>query len=427
MFAAIPGVHAAPGDVVPDQYIIQVRGDAAPAAVAGKHGLAPAFVFQKALNGFGGFIPPGQLRALQNDPLVTAIIPNREVQAIGKPGDTGKGNKGSEPAPAEQIVPEGVKRIGAAPGSSTYTGAGVGVAIVDTGLDRSHSDLKIAGPEFYAYGTSAQDENGHGTHVGGTVAALNNNLDVVGVAPDATLYAVKVLNSAGSGSDLTIIAGLEWVLANAAQPAPIRVVNMSLGRPGSLDDNSALRTAVQNLYNAGISIIVAAGNDCSLEVSQQVPATYPEVIAVASTTAVKGSSQYRWYTTGIAADSASYFTSDGAFNPVTKIGVTCSAPGEDKEDINKAGFIQSVGILSTRLGGGTTRMSGTSMASPHVAGVAALLAQKYGITLSPEQVRSKLVTGATNPSAPVDSLVGCYTFDGDREGVVSAPGALAAP
>jgi len=265
--------------------------------------------------------------------------------------------------------------------------------------------------------------------VAGIVAAVNNGIDVVGVAPAATVYAVKVLNRRGSGSDSTVLAGLDWVAGHASAVTPnIKIVNMSLGRTGTLDDNPALRAGVQSLTQAGITVVVAAGNECNLEVSHEVPATYPEVFAVASATAVKGTAYRGPF---ILADTASYFTTDGAMEPAPDgsgyIGVTISAPGEDQENVNK-NSLSSVGILSLKLGGGATRMSGTSMAAPHCAGVAALLYEKYGASLTPEQARAKIMSGASNTgAAPLDSPTKCYTFDGSREGILSAPGALQAP
>jgi len=395
------------------KYIVLLKAGVNPVAVAERHGLAPDFVYGTAVNGFAGSIPPGRLRALQSDPRVETVVQDHAVFAFGKPGSGG--------TTTSQVTPEGVKRIGATPGAPGVlgmTGAGVGVAVVDTGVDLQHADLAPVVDAFSSFGGSAQDDEGHGTHVAGIIAAKNNNRDVVGVAPGAQIYAVKVLDATGSGSDANVIAGLDHVasIAHTANP-PIRVVNMSLGRPASSDD-SAMHTAVQNLVSLGVTVVVAAGNDCGLEASEQVPAGFPEVIAVASTTAKDGTKNRFGY--GIGGDTASYFTSDGAEVPI-------SAPGEDQENVSNGYFISSVGILSTKLGGGTTRMSGTSMASPHVAGVAALLYQKNA-GLLPNNVRSKLAAGASNiASAPKASPTSCYSFDGTYEGVLSAPGALAAP
>ena len=254
------------------------------------------------------------LTRLQNDPRVTAVIPDRVVQADQGQGQAKGGGKGGgkppkdDPPPEEsdpppEVVPAGVDRIGAAPGNpnTSRTGLGVGVAVVDTGIDFNHSDLNtvltpLGSASFSAFGGSCQDDNGHGTHVTGIIAARDNDIDVVGVAPLATPYCVKVLDAAGFGSDSTVMAGLNWIWLSTDAASedldrfivdpPIRVVNISLGRPGTLNDNPLYHNAVQALTNAGISVVVSAGNDPSIEVFQKVPATYPEVMAIASITAL---------------------------------------------------------------------------------------------------------------------------------------------
>src|SRR5437667_897489 len=148
---------------VAGKYIVVLQAGASPIAVAARHGVRPDFVYRAAVNGFAGTIPPGRLHALQNDPRVAAVVQDHIVYAFGKPGGGGGGSTG-------QVVPEGVQRIGAAPGAVNYTGAGVGVAVVDTGVDLGHADLAPVVDAFSSFGGSAQDDNGHGTHVAGIIA-----------------------------------------------------------------------------------------------------------------------------------------------------------------------------------------------------------------------------------------------------------------
>jgi subtilisin len=401
------------------EYVVQFRDGTPPAArraAAAAAGAAVRFVY----NGVAGAavrVPNAQvLAALRRNPAVVAIVPNRPVsayqQAQAKNGKGG-GGRGGGGGQASQVIPAGVARVGGI--SAASDGAGVGVAIVDTGVDLAHADLFGTVDAYSAFGASCQDDAGHGTHVAGTVAARNNGLDVVGVAPAADIFCVKVLDATGSGTDATVMAGLDWVLSNHASVAPaIRVVNMSLGRPGSVDDNPLLRDLVAALDGAGVSIVAAAGNEPSADVSEQIPAAYPAVIAVASTTALDGSNQCRFLEGPIQADTASYFTTDGT-------GVVVSAPGEKQEDVNRGCLIRSIGILSTKLGGGTTRMSGTSMASPHVAGIVARHYQQDP-AFTPLDIRSWLPADAARPGiAPLDSPTSSYTFDGVREGIAQAP------
>ena len=398
----------------PSHYIVTFRAGTNPtgrARAVGNAGAALRFNYNH-VNAAAVAVPNDRaLAALQSDPSVLAIVADRPVFASQKQNEKGKPGGGG--GGTSQAVPAGVARVGVP--TATSNGNGVGVAIVDTGIDLAHADLRSPVDAYSAFGDSCADDEGHGTHVAGTVAALDNTIDVIGVAPNAQLYCVKVLDSTGSGSDATVMAGLDWVLANHAtvQP-PIKVVNMSLGRPGSVGDNQAFHDLIISLEAAGVAVVVAAGNDSSTEISQQIPAAYSEVIAVASTTATTGSNQCRFLSAPIAADTASFFSTDGA-------GVAISAPGEDAENVSRPCLISSVGILSTRRGGGTTRMSGTSMATPHVSGVVARYFQANpGYTV--HDVRQFLTINAVKAgTAPLDSPASGYSFDGAREGIVQAP------
>jgi subtilisin len=394
-----------------ENYIVRFRegtGLAARAAVVRGAGAAIGVNFGR-VNAAAVRVPDtNALTALLNSPSVLAVIPNRPVFAF----QNGKGKPGGGGGGTPQVVPAGVARVGAPTIESN--GLGVGVAVLDTGVDLAHPDLAGTVDALNAFGsTSCQDDQGHGTHVAGIIAARDNTTDVVGVAPKATIYCIKVLDSAGNGSDSNVMSGLEWVLTNHSSVVPaIKVVNMSLGRAGSVDDNPAMHDLVVALEGAGITVVVAAGNDAAVETSSQIPAAYPEVVAVASTTAVAGTNQCRFLGAPVAADTASYFTTDGA-------GVIVSAPGEERENVSRNCMISSVGILSTRLGGGTTRMSGTSMASPHVAGVAA---RYYQAGFQASDIRQFLQIDADRiGAAPLDSPGSQYTFDGEREGIVQAP------
>jgi len=394
-----------------DNYIVRFRegtSAAARAAVVRGAGAALGVDFRR-VNAAAVKVPnENALAALRNNQSVLAVIPNRPVFAF----QNGKGKPGGGGSGSTQVVPAGVARVGVPTIDSN--GLGVGVAVLDTGVDLAHPDLAGTVDALNAFGgPSCQDDEGHGTHVAGIIAARDNTVDVIGVAPKATIYCVKVLDSAGSGSDATIMSGLEWVLNNHASVVPaIKVVNMSLGRPGAVDDNPAMHDLVVALEGAGITVVVAAGNDAAAEVSGQIPAAYPEVIAVASTTALRGTNQCRFLSAPIGADTASYFTTDGA-------GVIVSAPGEEQENVSRGCFISSIGILSTRLGGGTTRMSGTSMASPHVAGV---VARHYQAAFQVADIRQFLQLDADRiGTAPLDSPGSQYTYDGVREGIVRAP------
>ncbi|WP_051476581.1 S8 family peptidase [Arthrobacter sp. Br18] len=250
---------------------------------------------------------------------------------------------GTGPAlPPSQILPWGIDRVDAAESWSTSRGTGVKVAVIDTGIDRSHPDLEenLAGGVNYVAGPGGpgeapdpaawNDDNGHGTHLAGTIAASDNTIGVVGVAPEADLYGVKVLNGAGYGYASDVALGIEWSINNGMQ-----VINLSLGE-GS--DVPVLRDAIEAADRAGIVVVAAAGNLGDGDPSTDDvlwPAQYDSVLAVAATDA---------------GDSAAGFSSDGGK-------VEIAAPGVD--------------VLSSTRGGGYGTMNGTSTAAPHVSGVVA--------------------------------------------------------
>lgn len=387
------------------------------------------------------------LNALRRHAAVVQVAPDWGFRANAKPG-TGGGGK-PLPLDTRQVISYEVQRVGIPAGGSD--GTGIGIAVVDSGIDYAHPDLNpAADTAATAYnaispGASCQDDGGHGTHLSGLIAAQNNSIGILGVAPAARLYCVKVLNSALQAYDSWILAGLDWVIQKHDKVNPnIRVVNISLGRPLGTDEtleNSAMRPLVQALYNAGVVIVAASGNDPTLEIGQIVPAGFPEVLAVASTIAHSGIRTCYLFGTdapAVPADTASSFTTDGA-------GVTVSAPGEERTDIVSLGSAGCVGLmygtLSTTLGtGGTTRKlvpslaeaRGSSFSAALVSGVVARVIQKQlvpatGNGAEVEGIRSWIKNNASRKDvAPLDHpwmgiIYVPTTFDGVREGIAQAP------
>ncbi|MBI2953199.1 MAG: S8 family serine peptidase [Chloroflexi bacterium] len=283
-------------------------------------------------------VPQAAIDGLLRNPRVVRVEPVIEVRLVDYAG--------------ELANTWGVNRIdaGAVHGNGN-NGAGVKVAVIDTGVDYGHPELAAnyaGGYDFVNGDADPRDDNGHGTHVAGTIAAQRDGVGVVGVAPGARVYALKVLDAGGGGSYENVIAALEWAVDHG-----IQVTNNSYGSSG--DPGTLVKDAFDNAYAAGILNVAAAGNSGNPPGKGDnviYPARYASVIAVAATSSN---------------DSRASFSSTGP-------DVELAAPG--------------VNISSTKLGGDYTEMSGTSMASPHIAGAAAL-AIASGVT-GVANVRSRL-------------------------------------
>ena len=249
------------------------------------------------------------------------------------------------PAPAGQETPWGITRVQAPQAWAATKGAGVKLVVIDTGIDRTHPDLAArlkGGWNAVAKTEDFNDDNGHGSHVAGTIAAVDDAVGVVGVAPEVDLYGVKVLDAGGSGTFDDVIAGMQWAVENK-----MAIANMSLGASRG---NPALEDAVKAMEAAGVALIAAAGNSGG---TVGFPAAYPGAISVAASD-IK--------------DQLARFSSRGP-------SVAVIAPG--------------VNVKSTYMNGGYDTLSGTSMATPHVAGLAALyVAKAPGAT--PAAVRAAL-------------------------------------
>lgn len=294
----------------------------------------------KYLKGIVVDLPDPAVAALQARFGANAIIePDHEYSINLQPTATvmGKPGGGGTPPPQPlQTTPWGITAVQAPSAWSSYQGSGVIVGVVDTGIQPDHPDLalNIVGGENFVMPLTGKpvvnpskwaDDNGHGTHVAGTIAALHNGIGVVGVAPQAGLFAAKVLSSSGRGYASAIADGIVSCVYNGA-----RVINMSFG--GS--SNSVVYTAVQFASSRGVTMVAAAGNggcDCILY-----PASYPEVLRVS------------------AVDSSLRLATFSNYGDID-----FAAPG--------------VSVLSTYLGSGYSTLNGTSMATPHVSGVVALM------------------------------------------------------
>jgi subtilisin family serine protease/sugar lactone lactonase YvrE len=360
------------GERIPGHYIVVLKGSVEhPGAVADaqteSHNGDLGFVYSHALKGYSAELSKSAVEALRKDPRVKYVTPDRKVEAFS------------------QTIPTGIQRIGATENATANIDGkddrvNVDVAVIDTGVDYTHPDLNVykrvncvpagEGEESKEELTakncienSGTDGAGHGTHVAGIIGALDNGEGVVGVAPGARIWSVRVLNNGGGGTESWIAAGVDWVRAHASE---IEVANMSLGCFCSMP---AVEEAVTAAVNAGVVITVAAGNE-GATVEGVSPAQNPNVITVSALADYDGKAGGEAEPlkpaeckeadkTGKVSygsdDTLAWFSNWGSQ-------VDVAAPG--------------VCILSTLPGGTYGYESGTSMASPHVAGAAALLASK---------------------------------------------------
>ena len=361
------------------RYIVVFKENKNPAEnaseIAKTHNLETKFIFRHVLKGAAFMVPEGRLEALKKDPRVFSVEPDREVKLHA------------------QILPTGINRI-EADNNPTANIDGVNdpldvdIVILDTGVDLDHPDLNvfryasctgnIQGGSCVDNDPGADDKEGHGTHVSGTAAAIDNDIGVVGVAPGARLWAVKVFPDKGRAWLSIIIAGMDYVTAHAAE---IEVANMSLGFSGS---SATFDTAVANSVAAGIVYVVSAGNELT-DVSNVSPAGHPDVITVSALSDFDGIAG--GIGTGGVSFSACTENVDDSFACFSNYGsgVDIMAPG--------------IRILSTWMGGGTHTIDGTSMASPHVTGAVAVYLVENP-TATPAQVKAALIAmGDTSPCA----------------------------
>ena len=367
--SAAPGTATAAPAPAPYIVVLTDAMDARTVATtqARKFGFEVGHVYTSALQGYSATLTSATAASLESMPGVRWVQRDTAVSIDAQPTPTGINRSNADASPTAKI--DGLdERVD------------VDVAVIDTGADLTHPDLNIykAGAKNCSIGAvSANDLHGHGTHVSGTIGALDNSTGVVGMAPGARIWPVKVLTDAGTGLNSDVICGIDYVTANASK---IEVANMSLGGAGTDDQNcgasndDAMHAAICRSVAAGITYVVAAGND-SEDAKGSTPAAYDEVITVSALADFNG-------LPGGGAPSTCRADVDDTFANFSNYGadVDLIAPG--------------VCITSTWMLGGYNTISGTSMASPHVAGGAALYKATHP-TASPAAVKTALQGSGT--------------------------------
>src|SRR4051794_40341251 len=355
--------------------IVVLKDDAAPASFSAAStdiaGVEPEQVYTEVFPGFSATVTQAEANALADDPRVEAIYPDGVYYEASQTLPSGVDRIDDDVNPSADIDGNDDLRVNA------------DIAILDTGVAANTGDLNLAGGADCANGSGFSDDGtGHGTHVAGIAAAIDNDVGVIGVAPGARIWSVRVLDHNGNGTDSTLICGLDWV---AKRSSTIDVVNMSIqgAGPDGACDSSALHLAICAVVNdADVPVVVAAGNSGS-DTNNTIPATYDQVIAVSNVSDLDGQPG------GLGSVGPDCFTtqSDDQLSTTSNYGpdVDIAAPGTC--------------ILSLAPGGGLVYKSGTSMSSPHVAGAVALY-RAANPRATPNDVRGWLLANAKPQDSP---------------------------
>lgn len=382
---ALPSVVEADGKAPASTYLVSLRplaGDSGAFAAlqADLLGFTVLDTYSSAISGFAATMTPAVRNLLAANPLVASIQADRPIRGTA------------------QYLPYGITRVHADVSKTASIDAvdppriAVNVAVLDTGVDTGHDDLNVVGGYSCSKGRSYDDHYGHGTHAAGTIGALDDRRGVVGVAPGARIFGVKVLDDDANGTTRELLCGIEWVTSTRYDndsKNDIAVANLSLGGVGTDDgncgksDNDVLHQAICKSVEAGVTYVVAAGNDHE-DASKLIPAAYSEVITVSALADADGKPGGEGGSPSCRADeddTLANFSNYGSVVDIAAPGVCIFSTMPKDADIGD--------------GSGYGTLTGTSFAAPHVAGAAALWISGHP-GASPAEVRSALIAAGNS-------------------------------